>query len=259
MTRLDSKRAIITGAGSGIGRASAIAMAAAGARVIVCDIDGVAAERTADEILANGGIAAACEADVADADAITQLFDSAERSLGGLIDIIHNNAGIEIERDIVEMTFAEWWRTLDVNISGVFYGSCELVRRARASNRPASIVNTASVNGFYADARLPAYCASKGAVIALTRAMAMDHGREGIRVNCVCPGYIETPLLTRFFDSRQEPGAARLHANELHALQRLGQPMEIAEAVVFLASDEASFVTGSALVVDGGMSIGQRE
>jgi NAD(P)-dependent dehydrogenase (short-subunit alcohol dehydrogenase family) len=130
------------------------------------------------------------------------------------------------------------------------------VRRARAAGRPAAIVNVASINAFYADADIPAYCASKGSVLALTRAMALDHAREGVRVNCVCPGYVDTPLLQGFLDTQPDPAAALREAERLHALGRIGRPEEIASVLVFLASDAASFVTGAAVVVDGGMTIG---
>ncbi len=256
--RLAGTRAIVTGAGSGIGRASALALADAGAAVLVGDIDGATAAETAALIADRGGRALAGVADVADAAAVARLFDEAEAGLGGPVEVIHVNAGIEIDHDILATTAAEWQRTLDVNLTGVFNGATELVRRARRHGVPGSIIATASVNGFYADAGLPAYCATKGAVIALIRAMALDHAREGIRASCICPGFVETPLVTRFFDAQPDPLAARANAGALHALGRIGQPREIAEVVVFLASSDASFVTGAALVVDGGMTIGQR-
>ena len=253
MGLLDGKRAIVTGAAGGIGHATAALMVQEGARVVLADVDADGAAAAAAEL---GATSAAC--DVADPRAVERLFDAAEERLGGLVDVVVNNAGIEIDKDVLATSEEEWRRTIDVNLSGVFHGSRELVRRALAAGRPGAIVNTASVNGFYADAGIPAYCASKGAVIALTRAVATDHGRAGIRANCICPGWVDTGLATRYLDAQPDPDEARRRAGELHALGRVGRADEIAQVAVFLASDDASFITGSAFVVDGGMTIGQR-
>jgi NAD(P)-dependent dehydrogenase (short-subunit alcohol dehydrogenase family) len=241
---------IITGGGSGIGRAATAVAAGQGARVCAADVDRAQAESAA----ACGGIDVVC--DVADADAVRRLFDVAEEALGGPIDAVLNCAGIEVEHDLIAMDEADWRRTIDTNVTGIFHTSGELVRRARAADRPAAIVNVASINAFYADAGIPAYCASKGAVLALTRAMALDHARERVRVNCVCPGYVDTPLLQAFLDTQTDPTAARDAAAKLHAMGRVGRPEEIASVLTFLASDAASFVTGAAVVVDGGMTSG---
>ena len=255
---LHGRIAVVTGAGSGIGRASALALAQAGARVVAADIDGASADATAAAIGAAGGEGTPGVGDVADPRDVAALFDLAEARYGGPVDVVHNNAGIEIDLDVVATSFADWQRTLDVNLSGVLHGCRELIRRARAAGRPGVAVNTASVNGFYADLGIPAYCASKGAVIALTRSLARDHAAAGIRVNCICPGFVETPLVTRFLDAQPDPDAARVRAGDLHAVGRLGEPREIADAVVFLASDAAAAINGQAMVVDGGMTIGQR-
>jgi NAD(P)-dependent dehydrogenase (short-subunit alcohol dehydrogenase family) len=249
--RLQGKRVIVTGGASGIGRAAAMVAGAQGARVCAADLEG---ERAAATAAAVGGIGTGC--DVRDGDAVRRLFDAAEDGLGGPIDAVLNCAGIEVERDLLETDQDDWRRTIDTNVTGIFHTSGELVRRARAATRPAVIVNVASINAFYADAGIPAYCASKGAVVALTRAMALDHAREDIRVNCVCPGYVDTPLLQGFLATQPDPAAARRQAERLHALGRIGRPEEIATVLAFLASDAASFVTGSAVVVDGGMTIG---
>jgi meso-butanediol dehydrogenase/(S,S)-butanediol dehydrogenase/diacetyl reductase len=253
--RVEGKRAIVTGGGGGIGRATVMLMVEEGARVVVADIDVQRAATAADEI---GPGAAALACDVADPADVVRLFDAAEECLGGLLDVVVNNAGIEIDKDILTTSEDDWRRTIDVNLSGVFHGSRELVRRALAAGRPGAIVNTASVNGFYADAGIPAYCASKGAVIALTRAIAIDHGRAGIRANSICPGWVDTGLAARYLDAQPNPDEARRRAGDLHALSRIGLPEEIAQVAVFLASDDASFITGSAFVVDGGMTIGQK-
>ncbi len=250
--RLQDRKVVVTGAASGIGRSTVMTMAAQGAHVFAADLDGAGARRTAD---ACGAGAGTC--DIRDRLQVTHLFTAAEEVLGGAVDGLANCAGIEIERDLLESTDEDWRRTIDTNLTGLFNTSTELIRRHRAAGGGrAAIVNIASINGFYADAGIPAYCASKGAVIALTRAMARDHAGEGIRVNCVCPGYIETPLLGAFFDKLPDPDAARRQAANMHALGRIGEPQEIAQVLAFLASDAASFITGAAVVVDGGMTIG---
>ena len=249
--RLEGKRLIVTGGGSGIGRAATAVAARQGALVCAADIDRARAEAAAAPV---GGTAVLC--DVADPDDVARLFDAAEQALGGPIDAVLNCAGIEIERDLLATDDADWRRTIDTNLTGIFHTSAEVVRRARAADRPAAIVNVASINAFYADAEIPAYCASKGAVLALTRAMALDHAREHVRVNCVCPGYVDTPLLQAFLDRQSDPDADRGAAAKLHAMGRVGRPEEIANVLVFLASDAASFVTGAGVVVDGGMTSG---
>lgn len=254
--RLQGKRVIVTGAASGIGRATAAVMAAQGASVLAADIDGERAEQTAAECRAGGATAAAAECDVCDEQLVADLFAKAHDAFGGVIDVVANCAGIEIELDLLEMNADDWRSTIDTNVTGIFHTSRELVRRVRAAGSGGAIVNVASINAFYADASIPAYCASKGAVLALTRAMALDHAREGIRVNSVCPGYVDTPLLGAFLEKQPDPEASRREAENMHALKRIGDPQEIGQVVAFLASDAASFMTGAAVVVDGGMTIG---
>jgi NAD(P)-dependent dehydrogenase (short-subunit alcohol dehydrogenase family) len=254
--RLQGKRVIVTGGGSGIGRAATTTAAAQGAQVSAADVDGERAEETAAACRAAGGTAIGVACDVRDDEQVRRLFDEAEHGLGGPVDAVLNCAGIEVEHDLLATDEADWRRTIDTNVNGIFHTSAELVRRARAAGRPAAIVNVASINAFYADADIPAYCASKGAVVALTRAMALDHAREDVRVNCVCPGYVDTPLLQAYLETQPDPVAALRAAERLHAIGRIGQPGEIAAVLAFLASDAASFVTGAAVVVDGGMTIG---
>jgi NAD(P)-dependent dehydrogenase (short-subunit alcohol dehydrogenase family) len=226
-------------------------MAANGARILVADLDTERAETTAQVICREGGCAVAHACDVADPSAIELTFDRAEAELGN-VDIIFNNAGILIANDAPATDEADWQRTINVNLGGVWNGSRTFVTRARKHRRGGAIVNTASVNSFFMEPNVAAYCASKAAVLGLTRAMALDHGRDGIRVNCVCPGAMDTNMMRPFFAAE----GAREAMDSAHALGRIAQPEEVAQAVMFLASDEASFVTGAAFVVDGGMTIG---
>ncbi len=193
--------------------------------------------------------------DVTDAAAVDRALDVAEAALGP-IDALCCNAGIALPGDAPATATDVWRRTLDVNLGGVWNGCRSLIGRARARNAPAAIVNTASVNAFFVEPDLAAYCASKGGVLGLTRALALDYARDGIRVNCVCPGYMETGMTAPFFGEGDEGAASRRAAGAQHAMGRIARPEEVAEVVVFLASDEASFMTGAAVVVDGGMSIG---
>ena len=254
---MTGRRAFVTGAGSGLGRATAVVMAREGASVCLCDLDADAARRAAQVIRAGGGTAVAVACDVADAAAVERALDEAEEALGP-IDALCCNAGIALPKDAPATSTAEWRRTLDINLGGVWNGCRSVIGRARARNATAAIVNTASVNAFFVEPDFVAYCASKGGVLALTRALALDYARDGIRVNCVCPGYMDTGMTAPWFGVGDEGVEARRVAGEQHAMGRIAQPEEVAEVVVFLASEEASFMTGAAVVVDGGMSIGCR-
>jgi NAD(P)-dependent dehydrogenase (short-subunit alcohol dehydrogenase family) len=249
--QLKDRVAIVTGAASGIGRATALALAEQGAQVIVADRDEKGAATTIDLITAAGGRAHLVVADVSrNADAV-RMVSEAVRTFGRL-DALVNNAAIMISKSVPELTEAEWDQVLGVNLKGVFLCSKQAILRFREQGGGGVIVNMASVNSFYAEGGIAAYCAAKGGVQQLTRAMAIDHSSEGIRVNCICPGWIDTPINAAYF---ADP-AARALADRLHALGRVGQPSEIAAVVVFLISDAASFVTGASIVADGGFSAG---
>lgn len=245
---LAGKVAIVTGAGSGIGAASATRFADEGASVLVADIRSQTAEETVADITQRGGIAAPCTVNVAEAASVEAMMsDCVERF--GRIDVLFNNAGIVRVGTAVDMSVKDWDLVMAVNVRSVFLGAKYAVPHM-LSQGGGSILNTASVSGLHGDGDAVAYAASKGAVINLTRALSTDHAPDGIRVNAICPGTIETPPIKQMLTDRPSALDVNLRA---HALRRLGRPEEVANAAVWLASDEASFVTGEAIVVDGGM------
>jgi len=251
MGRLDGKIAVITGAGSGIGRAAALLFVREGARVVAGVYetgDGPALERDA------GGSLVAVEADVSQDAGAAQLVRAAVDRFGGL-DILVNNAGAESPGTATETTEEQWQRLIDVNLKAVFLCSKhavpEMLRRGGGS-----IVNNASINAIRGNHRLVAYSASKGGVVGITLAMAIDHAPQNIRVNCVCPATIEgTRMVDRALAREPDPQAKRDYLLAKHPMGRLGRPEEVAWAMLFLASDEASFITGVTLPIDGGRSI----
>ncbi|GAA1440956.1 SDR family NAD(P)-dependent oxidoreductase [Leifsonia poae] len=248
--RLADKSAIVTGGAGGIGRATSLAFAAEGARVAVVDVAPGAAEGVADEIRAAGGTAIALTADVSNEADIERVVADTVAAFGG-VDVVFNNAGIIRRTTAVETTAEEWDRVFGVNVKGIFL-MCKHVVPVMAANGGGSIVNTGSGWGLKGGGQAISYCASKGAVVNMTRALAIDHGPQGIRVNSVNPGDVNTGMLRD--EARQlgqEAGSFLAEAAD-RPLQRMGEPGEIAAAVVWLASDESSYVTGSALVVDGG-------
>lgn len=248
--RLNQKSAIVTGGAGGIGRATALAFAREGARVVVVDIDGQAAQQVADEIAAAGGEAVAVRADVSSDSDIADVVATAVDRFGG-VDIVFNNAGIIRRADAVETTVEEWDRVFAVNVRSIFL-MCKHVVPVMAAAGGGSIINTGSGWGLKGGGRALSYCASKGAVVNMTRALAIDHGPQGIRVNSVNPGDTDTGMLREEARQLSEETGAFLAEAADRPLGRMGRPEEIAEAVVWLASDASSYVTGSALVVDGG-------
>lgn len=249
--RLAGKVALITGAGSGIGREAALLFAAEGAAVVAVDVIGTAAEDTVETVAAGGGRATAIEADVARAADCEAMVAAAERSFGRL-DVLFNNAGIMDpgDGDAVETSEEVWERTMAVNARGVFLG-CKFGVPALRRAGGGAIVNTASfVAVLGAATPQVAYTASKGAVLALTRELAVVHARENIRVNALCPGPLETKLLMDFLDTEQKRERRLVHV----PMGRFGLAREMAQAALFLASDESSYLTGSTFLVDGGIT-----
>lgn len=246
---------MVTGGGGGIGRAICLRLAEAGARLTVADQSESRAKETGAQLRANGAVAIESVVDVADPEAVEQLFARTEDELG-LPSILVNGVGVSEGLSVFETTPEDWNRTMAVNVGSYFLCSQAFSKRVRAAEAVGAIVNISSTNAFYAEPDAIAYTASKGAVEALTKGLALELAPVGIRVNAVCPGMIRTPITDRMLEHADDPEGMLATWSRAHALDRIGEPHEIAAVVAFLASDEASFVTGSSFVADGGLSTG---
>ncbi|HZB06116.1 MAG TPA: glucose 1-dehydrogenase [Thermoleophilaceae bacterium] len=243
--RLAGKAALVTGASRGIGAAIAQRFVAEGARVVNASL--------IEPVYDNPAVISIV-GDVSDPDGAKRLVGEAAGRLGKL-DILVNNAGVELEATIEHTSPDEWDRVMAVNAKGPFLCSkfaLPYLRRTRGV-----IVNTASVDAFWGEPELAAYCASKGAVLALTRCLALDHAGDGIRAVAICPGYVRTDLLEQFYDNQPDPEAARASLSQKHPLGRICEPAEVASLATWLASDEAAFVSGQPYVIDGALTAGR--
>jgi NAD(P)-dependent dehydrogenase (short-subunit alcohol dehydrogenase family) len=252
LRRFEHKVAIVTGGASGIGRASAERLAAEGCAVAVADVNGEGATRVADEIVETGGKAFGVEADVSDSESVKRLV-TATAARFGRIDVLFANAGIGSSSRLVDTTDEEWQRVHDVNEKGVFFSCREVVRFMLSQEPPGgSIVINGSISGLAGIPGQAAYAPPKGAVVEMTRQLAVELAQLGVRVNCVCPGTVDTQVLRTAMATQPDPRAFLDLLLSGHPIGRIGRPEEIAAAVAFLASDEASFITGAILPVDGG-------
>jgi len=249
--RLEGKRALLVGAATGIGRMTAQMFAREGAAVVIGDMNESGAKETVSLIEGEGGRASFISVDVRDEDQVQHLVDAAAERLGGL-NILVNNAGVQRSGLVDDVDASTWDLVLDVNIRGMFFTIKHAVKHLRQQG--GAIVNTSSVAGIKGGRGLSVYSASKGAVIAFTVALADELAQDNIRVNCVCPGWIDTPFNQPAIDFMGGPDQQRRLIESKVPMKRQGRESEIAPGILYLASDEASYMTGRALVIDGGMS-----
>jgi NAD(P)-dependent dehydrogenase (short-subunit alcohol dehydrogenase family) len=251
MDRVKGKVAIITGGAMGIGKAAAELLAKEGARVAITDIDAPACRSAAEEIDPKGETVRAWELDVSDEDQVNAVFQDVVDTFGKL-DILVNNAGISgADKPTHKLELEEWNKVMAVNATGVFLCTKHAIPHLR-SNGGGSIINLSSIYGIVSADDFPPYHASKGAVRLTSKTDALLYGKDGIRVNSVHPGYVWTPMVEEVLAQQGDVEEGKEQLAKLHPIGRIGQPEEIAAAILFLASDESSFVTGSELVVDGG-------
>lgn len=253
--RLEGKVCVVTGSGSGIGRATAIEMAREGGKIVVSDVSDDAGAETVTAITGAGGEAVYTHADVTSGGDVTALMQSAVDSFGRL-DVLHNNAGVH-ETDFTTETAVDtlpeevWDRVFAINLKAVWTCTRAAVPHMRAAGGGA-IVNAGSTASYLGYPMSPAYTSTKAAILGLTRCMAIDFAKDAIRVNCYCPAAVDTPMVSKYWEAADEPEVIKSMLVGSHLVKRLGRPEEVAKLVCFLASDDASFITGAAYMIDGG-------
>jgi NAD(P)-dependent dehydrogenase (short-subunit alcohol dehydrogenase family) len=254
--QLEGKVAIITGAGSGIGEAAAKLFVSVGAKVIIADWNEAEANRVASEInqlYPKQSSALAVKTDVSSEQEVKALVQQTLAAYDS-IDILFNNAAVVLPKELEDITEAEWTRTLDINLKSVYLMIKYCIPEIRKSR--GSIVNMSSLSGLLGQKQNPVYSATKGAIIAMTKALALDYAKDGVRVNCICPAGVLTPLLEEWIGQQPDPTATVQALIDMHPLGRCATTEEIAQAALYLASNQAYFITGVALPVDGGASLG---
>lgn len=250
---LNEKVVIVTGAGSGIGQATAKLLASDGARLLIAEINPAGGAATEADICSVGGTARFIQTDVADESSVQGMVEQAVGAFGWIYGLV-NNAGIESNVELSAMAATDWDRILSVNLRSQFLCSRAVIPHMRRQGC-GSIANIASVHANFGFEGCSAYDASKGGIVALTRTLALENGPYHIRANSICPGYIDTPLWDHWLATQPDPARIERETSQWHPLRRRGKPMDIARAVRFLLSDEAEWITGASLVVDGGMSV----
>jgi NAD(P)-dependent dehydrogenase (short-subunit alcohol dehydrogenase family) len=253
MGKLEGKVALVTGAAMGIGRSTALLLAKEGARVVLADIDEQQGNETSRMIEEAGGEVFFAHTDVSKSEEVEAAINTAVDTFGS-INVLHNNAAIALGATVVDTTDELWNQVLDVNLGGIYRG-CKYAIPHMIQNGGGSIINSSSVQALRGFAGWAAYAAAKGGIISLTQQVALEYAKHNIRVNCIAPGTIMTPMNERLFEEAEDPEALIETWNRMHPIGRFGQPEEVAEVVLFLASDASSFVTGHCLVVDGGLCV----
>lgn len=247
---LKGKTAIITGGTRGIGKEMARVFTEAGAHVFVAGRNESAGKALVEQIKEVSFI----QTDVSQAADVQNLINQVISETGRL-DILVNNAGVQLEKTIEETTEEEWDMVMDSNLKSVFLCSKYAISHMR-SQGGGKIINTASIDAYWVEPELGAYCTSKGGVVTLTKSIALDFAKDGITCNCICPGYIETEMTNHYMGLHENPQQARRELEAKHPVNRIGKPKDIAEAALWLASDQTNFITGQALTVDGGLTLG---
>jgi NAD(P)-dependent dehydrogenase (short-subunit alcohol dehydrogenase family) len=251
--KLKNKVAIITGSAKGIGKGCALVFAEEGAKVVIVDIDEKSGEQTVKEIAERNGISKFIRTDLTRSNDVQSMITNVISTFGQ-IDIMFNNAGYHISKNVEVTSEDEWDFIINTNLKSVFMCCKYSIPHLRKTK--GCIINMSSMVGLIGQSNAGAYSATKGGIVAMTKGMALDFAKDGIRVNCICPGWVHTPLVEDWFSQQKDPQKAREYIYSVHPLNRIASSEEIGKAAAFLASDEASFVTGIALPVDGAVSLG---
>ena len=255
--RFKNKVVIVTGSGSGIGETTAIKFAQEGAKVVIADIDAKNGETVSDKINKSNGSALFIKTNVANFETVNQMVDITLNEFGSP-DILINNAGINVFGEPLNMPDSEWKKAFSVDLDGVWFG-CKAVLPHMLKKNKGTIVNVASVHGIQIIPNCFPYPVAKHGVIGLTKALAVDYASKGIKINSISPGYIDTPIVERFFKTKPDPDAARKEAENHQPIKRMGTTDEIANTIMFMSSDECNYMIGANIVVDGGITLRMHE